>query len=366
MPKRIEIKPENKCTNNINDLSCLAFYSQLQPYELRAGINQNCAMKIIYFIIFITIFSSFELKHHNSPREEITDLSFELSETSLVILGTVQDAGSPHIACDQDCCKNLFKNPDKNRKVISLGLVDPENNTKYLFEATPDIAEQMKMLKKFGAENSKETPNGIFLTHAHIGHYTGLMYFGKEAMNAKNIPVFTMPILKKYLETNGPWSQLIYNQNIILKEISNGNAINLTSNLNVIPFIVPHRDEYSETVGYTIIGPNKKALFIPDIDKWEKWDKNIIDEIAKVDYAFIDATFYDAEEINNRDISEIPHPFIIESMSLFANLPRKEKNKINFIHFNHTNPALKLNSSQAKQIINNGFNIAQINDVFKL
>lgn len=289
-----------------------------------------------------------------------------VNETSLVILGTIQDAGSPHVACKKDCCKGLFDNPDKDRKVVSLGLIDPENKATYLFEATPDMPEQMKMLKGYASFSEKETPDGIFLTHAHIGHYTGLMYLGKEAMNADSIPVYAMPRMKTFLEENGPWSQLVNTNNISLQEINHQKEIQLTPNLRVVPFTVPHRDEYSETVGYSIIGPNKKALFIPDIDKWEKWNTRIIEAISKVDYAFLDATFYDSEEINHRDISEIPHPFVIESMQLFETLPTSEKQKINFIHFNHTNPLLNPNSEQYHIVIENGFNVARINDVFEL
>ena len=289
-----------------------------------------------------------------------------VTQTSLIILGTIQDAGSPQAGCTKDCCKKLFLNPDKNRLVVSLGLIDPINKTKYIFEATPDFTQQTKLLKNFSAFNTKETPDGIFITHAHIGHYTGLMYLGKEAMNADSIPVYAMPRMKNFMEQNGPWSQLVKNKNIALLEINDQKGIKLTSNLTIIPFIVPHRDEFSETVGYSIIGPNKKALFIPDIDKWEKWDTNITDAIAKVDYAFIDGTFYDAVEINNRDISTIPHPFIIESMKLFKDLPSTEKKKIYFIHFNHTNPVINKNSKQYRQVIQNGFNIAAINTVLPL
>ena len=287
-------------------------------------------------------------------------------KTSLIVLGTVQDAGSPHLACKKDCCKSLFEHPDKNKKVVSLGILDSENKTTYLFEATPDITTQLKTLKNSTNFNASETPNSIFLTHAHIGHYTGLMYLGKEAINAKRTPVYAMPKMKLFLENNGPWSQLVTNNNIEIKEIQLLVPVQLTSNLKIVPFTVPHRDELSETVGYTIIGPNKKALFIPDIDKWEKWDQDIKAQIAKVDYAFIDATFFDSEEINNRDILEIPHPFVIESMQLFSKLSSKEKSKINSIHFNHTNPALNVDSPKAKLILENGFHIAQINDIYGL
>lgn len=296
----------------------------------------------------------------------ITETNAAKTKTSLIILGNVQDGGSPHIGCNNACCKALFQSPDKNRKVVSLGLIDPENQKKYLFEATPDMTEQMKMLKEACPFDTPETPDGIFLTHAHIGHYAGLMFLGKEAMNADQAPVYAMPRMKSYLETNGPWSQLVALNNIAIKEMTNLDTIALSSELKVIPFTVPHRDEYSETVGYKIIGPNKSALFIPDIDKWEKWAENIIDQIAMVDYAFVDATFFDGAEINNRDISEIPHPFIIESMELFKVLIEQEKAKIHFIHFNHTNPALNAESEQTRLILSNGFNIARIHDIITL
>lgn len=285
---------------------------------------------------------------------------------SLIVLGTIQDAGSPQAGCTKDCCKDLFLNPDKERMVVSLGIVDALNNKNYLVEATPDLTQQVRILKNHSPFSNKEIPDGIFLTHAHIGHYSGLMYLGKEAMNADSIPVYTMTRMKSFLEQNGPWSQLVKHKNIALQEMNDGKEIQLTKDLKIVPFTVPHRDEFSETVGYTIIGPNKKTLFIPDIDKWEKWKTNIIDAISKVDYAFIDATFYDGEEINNRDISTIPHPFIIESMSLFKDLPAAEKKKIYFIHFNHTNPVINKNSKQYRQVIENGFNVALMNDVIGL
>ncbi len=290
----------------------------------------------------------------------------KIENPSLIVLGTIQDGGSPHIACKKDCCKDLFDHPDQNRKVVSLGIIDPANEKKYIFEATPDFAVQIKNLLRHTSFNNKETPDGIFLTHAHIGHYSGLMFLGKEAMNADKVEVYAMPQMKQFLETNGPWSQLVNNNNLFLKPLINNLKIELTSNINIIPFTVPHRDEFSETVGYIIEGPTKKILFIPDIDKWEKWNTDVIDAIAKVDFAFIDGTFYDGEEINNRNISEIPHPFIIESMSLLKDLTLAEKNKIYFIHFNHTNPALNPKSKQAKTILENGFNIARMNQIIKL
>ena len=287
-----------------------------------------------------------------------------LKETSIVILGTIQDAGSPQIGCLKECCSQLMDQDKKNRKVCSMGVINPNSRTKYLIDATPNISEQLNYLNKLGT--SEKLVDGIFLTHAHIGHYTGLMYLGKEGVSARDINVYALSRMKNFLETNGPWEKLVQNKNIKLKDLSKRDTVFLDKNLKVLPIVVPHRDEYSETVGYKIIGETRSALFIPDIDKWDKWDVSIIQEISKVDYAFIDGTFYDGEEINHRDISEIPHPFIIESMSLLKNLSSKEKNKVYFIHLNHTNPTIDEDSNAFKQIHENGFHVARINEVFSL
>ncbi|PCJ00161.1 MAG: pyrroloquinoline quinone biosynthesis protein PqqB [Flavobacteriales bacterium] len=329
--------------------------------------------KLTYILIIPFLFSCsdndssvLESNKITTHIEQKLNTNNKVTETSLIILGTIQDAGSPQIGCVKKCCKGLFQNPDNNRKVVSIGVIDPQNKKKYIFEASPDFVSQTKLLKKYCDFETAETPDGIFLTHAHIGHYTGLMYLGKEAMSAKNALVYAMPKMKIFLEENGPWSQLVKNNNISINALEDNIPIQLTENLEIVPITVPHRDEFSETVGYVITGPNKSALFIPDIDKWGKWNTNIIEAISKVDYAFLDATFYDGEEINNRNISDIPHPFIIESMEKFKGLSAEEKKKIYFIHFNHTNPVINIESKQAKQVIKNGFNIAQINTIFKL
>ncbi|MCG1035920.1 MBL fold metallo-hydrolase [Polaribacter sargassicola] len=321
-----------------------------------------------YYIFFLMIFTLSCVKEKST--EKITSKKPQqkqsIKNTSLILLGTIQDAGSPQIGCEKDCCKDLFKNPDYKRQVISLGLIDKQNNKTYLFDATPDIKTQMKMLSKYNNEINKELTDGIFLTHAHIGHYAGLMYLGKESINSKNVTVYAMPKMKTFISNNGPWSQLVKSENINLSEIKNEETIQLSNKINVTPILVPHRDEYSETVGYRIKGPNKSALFIPDIDKWEKWNKNIIDEIKKVDYAFLDATFYSGKEIDSRDISQIPHPFIIESLEKFKDLSKEEKSKIIFIHFNHTNPVINPNSKESKTIIEQGYKIGRFEDIFEL
>jgi pyrroloquinoline quinone biosynthesis protein B len=298
-------------------------------------IDLNYRFFSILFIFLIPFFAFNQIK----------------SNYTLKILGVVQDGGMPHLGNNKTCCENI----KKDKYVTSLMLMNNENNESFLFDASPDINKQLN----FMGDRIKKDLKGIFLTHAHIGHYTGLMYFGREALNSKLVNVYAMPRMKKFLEENGPWSQLVSLQNISIIELSNESKISIDSNVIVQPVEVPHRAEFSETVGYKIYGPNKTALFIPDIDKWYLWEKSIVDEIKQVDYAIIDATFYDSKEVNYRDISEIPHPFVTESMDLFDSIDTKEKNKIYFIHLNHTNPLLNEQSKQYKSVITKGYNVAK-------
>ena len=300
----------------------------------------------------------------------VFSFSFSFSQKEsfpyIIVLGTIQDAGSPHMGCEKSCCINLFKNPDPNRKVVSLGLVDPLEKKYWLIEASPDFITQCRDLKTISKFEHAKSPDGIFLTHAHIGHYTGLMYLGKESYNSRAVPVFAMTRMKGFLIKNGPWSQLFQINNIKINNINHQEEIKLSNNLSITPFLVPHRDEFSETVGFKIIGPKKSVLFIPDIDKWGKWNKNLKQEIKKVDLALLDGTFYDSKEVNNRNISEIPHPFIIETMDLFKEENNFEKSKINFIHLNHTNPLLDSNSAAFKKVKESGFNTAEYKDIINL
>ena len=281
----------------------------------------------------------------------------QIQDPFVIVLGTLQDGGSPHMGCEKACCKN----PDASRKVVSLGLIDPVSNKKFLLEASPDFVAQTRMLKAFLPSSANTLPDGIFLTHAHMGHYAGLMFLGREAMNSKAVPVYAMPKMKSFLENNGPWSQLITLNNIQINPLSEGKWEKISPSLRVKPILVPHRDEFSETVGFIIEGPHKKLLFIPDIDKWEKWQTDILSLVKEVDHALIDGTFFSAAEVGNRNIAEIPHPLVEESMKLFDSMPAKEKEKIMFIHFNHTNPLLNEESKEARLVKSKGFRIAKIN-----
>ncbi len=305
----------------------------------------------IFFLLISLLF--FNCKTENKTNEKIESKKLQ---QYITVLGIAQDGGFPHIGCQKECCANYYNGTLKKKSVVSLGLVDQQNKQKWIFEATPDMHTQLANLEQHHLKTATII-DGVFLTHAHIGHYTGLMYFGREALGKKGIKVYAMPKMKTFIENNGPWNQLIALQNIELQRLQNDSTIVLNSKLKITPFKVPHRDEFSETVGYKIEGSKKTALFIPDIDKWHKWKRSIIEEVKKVDYAFLDATFLNQKEVK-RAMTEVPHPFIDETVSLFKNETLAIKNKVVFIHFNHTNPVLQAGSKEKKQLEKLGFKVA--------
>lgn len=250
-----------------------------------------------------------------------------------------------------------WENPELRRFVVSLALVEPSGKKWFLFEATPDMSEQIRLFRVLTNGSYNYLPDAIFVSHAHIGHYTGLMELGREAMNSDRVPVYALPRMSSFLKDNGPWSQLVSLNNIAIIEVEEGAAVNISENSRIELFEVPHRDEFSETSGYRIRSGEKTYLFIPDIDKWNKWDKKIIEEVKDADIAFIDGTFYSDAELPGREMSEIPHPFIVETMALFSREAGQIKNRIKFIHLNHSNPAL-YNEDTIKHIREKGFGLA--------
>ena len=289
--------------------------------------------------------------------------NFELADCPpqppfIEVLGIAQDAGYPQANCYEPHCNRAWEDRNLRRTTSSIAIVDEFSKTKYLIDATPDIREQLYRLHLV-ASDKDYVLNGVFLTHAHIGHYTGLMHFGHEASGSNNIPVYAMPRMKAFLESNGPWDQLVRFGNIRLMELADGDSVRISNRLLVTPFLVPHRDEYSETVGYRIDGPTRSAVFIPDIDKWDRWATDIREIIRSVDYALLDAAFFADGELPNRDMSKIPHPFVEESMAFFDDLSGDEKSRVIFIHMNHTNPLLIDGSTAQAEVEKRGFRVAR-------
>ena len=247
----------------------------------------------------------------------------------VVVLGVAQDGGIPQMGCRRPACEEVRSGRRSRARVSSLGLVNGSGSAAYLFDATPDFPSQVEAL------TGGRVPDGVFLTHAHIGHYTGLMYLGREVVNARGVPVYATGRMAAFLRANGPWSQLVSLDNIALRTILYDVPVTLDGGVTVTPFRVPHRDEYSDTVGYRLEGPRRSGLFIPDIDRWETWDRDIRVLANSVDYAWLDGTFASPSELN-RPIDEIPHPMMARTRELL----RGTRAALWFIHLNNSNAEL--------------------------
>jgi pyrroloquinoline quinone biosynthesis protein B len=280
----------------------------------------------------------------------------------LRVLGVAQDAGMPQIGHPED---PAWADPTLARLATSLAVIDHRSGARWLFDATPDIKLQMQRLDAWtGVQTPGLRLDGVFLTHAHIGHYAGLMMLGREAAGARGVPVFAMPRMGRFLRDNGPWSQLVELNNIDIRDLADARQVTLDGGLTVTPFLVPHRDEYSETVGFVIRGPDAAAVFLPDIDDWDRWQAGggagIEAMIRQVDAAYLDATFFADGELRGVNMATIPHPRIRDSMDRFeARLTPDERARVRFIHLNHSNPARYPDSPETAEVERRGFALAQ-------
>jgi pyrroloquinoline quinone biosynthesis protein B len=233
---------------------------------------------------------------------------------------------------------------------------------RFLIDATPDIASQIESLNAGRADVDRRRPvDGILLTHAHVGHYAGLMFLGREALGADAVPVYATPRMARFLRANAPWSELVTRRHIAITEISPGEEFAL-GGLRVAAILVPHRDELSDTVGFRVRAGAGAILYIPDVDKWERWTRRLEDEVAAVDVALLDGTFYEAGELPGRNMAYVPHPLVTDTAE---RLPAALRNRVRFIHLNHTNRLLGDDGARAAAAAK-GIVVARDGDVIPL
>lgn len=315
--------------------------------------------------------------HGSSPPD---DADLDPGQPYVVVLGTAQDGGLPQIGCGRECCAAARRDPRRRRLVTSLLAVDPATEVRFLIDASPHLPEQVERAEPFGVPSPTDGRpalfDGIYVTHAHLGHYAGLAYLGREAYGTAETTLHGTTRLLDFLRTNGPWSLLFDAGHLRGEQLRMGSATPRPRErsarwageqaLMISAFPVPHRGEFSDTVGFVIDGPNRSLLYIPDIDKWDRWDVPIEDWIRAVDYALLDGTFFGPGELPGRSMSEIPHPFIIESMKRFRRLPEAERSKIFFTHLNHSNPAADPSSIEADLVRRAGFTVLEEGRIFPL
>jgi pyrroloquinoline quinone biosynthesis protein B len=301
----------------------------------------------------------------------------------IVVLGTVQDGGLPHASCHGPHCEAARKDPSRRRYVASLGIVLPETKKLYLVDATPDVIAQLGLLSGYrepklpaGGTVDRSPLDGIFLTHAHMGHYLGLAHFGFEAVNTHDLPAWGTPRMLAFLRANGPWDQLVTKRNLELREMplsdpamwerreSHGDThpgtwVELGEGVAVAAFPVPHRDEYSDTVAYVIRGPRRAVLYVPDTDGWGAWPRPLPEVLREggIDVALLDGTFFSMDELPGRDITQVRHPLMRQTMDLLEEPVRRGEVEVAFTHLNHTNPALEPDGPERREIERRGFRV---------
>jgi pyrroloquinoline quinone biosynthesis protein B len=280
-----------------------------------------------------------------------------------IVLGIAQDAGVPQANCRCARCDRARRNPRHRHFASSLALLDLTDRKTWLVEATPDVREQLDLLAAHPLQPLREgrTPlDGVLLTHAHVGHYAGLIHFGREAMGSRGLPVHCTDRLASFLETNGPWSLAVELGHLALRRIEVERPFPLGAHVTVTALTVPHRDELSDTVAFVIRGPRRTLLWLPDIDKWEKWDRRLEDVLAGVDVALLDATFYSGGELPDRPLRDVPHPTVEETLARLAAWKPEvgARPRILLIHVNHSNPLLGPGRREARVVEAAGIEVA--------
>jgi pyrroloquinoline quinone biosynthesis protein B len=277
------------------------------------------------------------------------------------VLGTAQDGGFPHAACACDRCRRARSDSATARRIASLAVVLPQSERVFLIDATPDVRAQLTTLSDLRPPPTdrvdRQPVDGILLTHAHIGHYLGLAFFGYEAIHSRDLPVIATPRMAEYLRTNGPWSQLVAFDNISLQELSPGRDLALGEQVTVTAVRAPHRDEYADTVGFLIAGPRRSLFYLPDTDSWHAWTPPVTEILDRVDIALLDGTFFSAAELPGRRVEEIGHPLIERSMDLLQSRVDADDLEVYFTHLNHSNPALDRDGETRRLIESRGFHV---------
>lgn len=248
-----------------------------------------------------------------------------------ILLGTAQDGGVPQVGCGCARCLAAWGDPGRRRWVACLGLIDRVAQHSWLIDATPDFREQLHALH----DRAPDCPlTGILLTHAHVGHYAGLIHLGREAWNVRGMPVYLSSRMAGFLRQNAPWSQLVARGNIELRPIAPGVEFELSPGLQMTPLPVPHRDEFSDTLAFLVRGPGRRLLYCPDVDAWDDWQEDLRSFVGGMDVALLDGTFFRGDELAGPDAGEVAHPPVVDTAGRLAAVDCD----VRMIHLNHTNP----------------------------
>lgn len=264
------------------------------------------------------------------------------------ILGNVQDGGVPHLGCSCEVCEAAREDANKQKYVGAMLVKEngEEDSIQYLIDASPDIRYQIK----------GEYLDGVFLSHGHLGHTGGILYFGTEALDTDGLAVHCTPEMRNFLMNNDPYRLLVDRGQIDIQEFDNEERINVQGGW-IEPRHVLHRYVTTDTTSFMIKGDEKKLYYLSDIDEWTDDAK---ESVREADIAVVDGTFWSKEEIERYE--EVPHPTIQDTMEEFEG----DDVEIHFTHLNHTNPVLREESEERKEVEENGFGVVERGQVFEI
>ena len=276
---------------------------------------------------------------------------------SAVILGIAQDAGMPHAGCCCSICQAAYSDLNLSLLSASIAIVDARQDPPrtWLIDATPDIKHQINLLRDtLGPHPSRpdrlQQPDGLFITHGHMGHSAGLAHLGPEGMAVRQMKVYASIAMIGALQETRLWSPLLDNLDLIPLEPNV--PLEMAPGLFITPLAVPHRDEIGTgTFAYQIDGETNTLLYVPDIDGWALWSEGR-GILGTVDVALVDATFYSRDEISGRD--SVSHPLVPETLAFFREIPTR----LVLIHLNHTNPLLDPDSKERHLVESQGVEVA--------
>ncbi len=267
----------------------------------------------------------------------------------LKFLGTGQDAGVPHTNCHCDICDAARRDTSRRRLGPSIAVYDEGQRFAYMFDASPDLREQIEMVREEVPEVDRKGPvplSGIFLTHAHLGHVGGLWFLGRESVEEQEMPIYCTHKMGSFLGYNYPYSLMVSRGNIELRAVQICGRLELEG-FSVTSFPVPHRDEIADTVGY-LIDTGDLTVYLPDLDRWTE---DLLRIVRNVDTLIVDGTFFHSSDLER--IKDVPHPPVEDSVKVLTG----SKPRIIFTHINHTNP-LNSDGEELEWLRSRGFEVA--------